>query len=359
MESGFQVLLGPPPYTAAEYLAWSDAFAAEFQTVRTALERPRAQLDYESHDVTDIPVPNWVAMRSLAQTLAQRAQCAILLDQPDLAFAELSFLADLRRVSDARASTLVGAMISAAIVGLYADVVADGLRFGAWNESHLAALQQELEGINLFPALVEAIRSDRAYTVAAWASAFNRRRESSVGLDGEDWQTKLAKTRRGMPRGWVDQNSAHAARLYQVAIEAIDLTNNVVRCANVAGFDRHVREPSFHPYRFLTWTVPPMSAAFRTVAHTQTRLNQARIVCALERYRHAHGEYPETLDALTPRFLRNVPHDVMTGRALKYRVADDAFTLYSVGWNERDDGGNAVFRDDGQPELADGDWVWR
>ena len=41
--------------------------------------------------------------------------------------------------------------------------------------------------------------------------------------------------------------------------------------------------------------------------------NEAQIVCALERYRLAHGEYPGTLDALSPQFIEKIPHDIIGG----------------------------------------------
>ena len=64
---------------------------------------------------------------------------------------------------------------------------------------------------------------------------------------------------------------------------------------------------------------------------------------ALERYRLAHGEYPESLDALAPQFMEKIPHDIINGQPLHYRrTSDGQFVLYSVGWNETDDGGVVV-----------------
>jgi hypothetical protein len=91
----------------------------------------------------------------------------------------------------------------------------------------------------------------------------------------------------------------------------------------------------------------------------QMRVNEAQIACALERYHLAKGEYPEALDALVPQFIEMLPHDIINGEPLKYRrTAEGSFLLYSVGWNETDDGGQAV----AHPELAENlkmrDWVW-
>ena len=76
----------------------------------------------------------------------------------------------------------------------------------------------------------------------------------------------------------------------------------------------------------------------------------------LERYRLANGHFPETLEALAPRLISPLPNDVLTGEPYKYRLRDDGrFVLYSIGWDEKDDGGVAgksLFND------QQGDWVW-
>jgi hypothetical protein len=63
-----------------------------------------------------------------------------------------------------------------------------------------------------------------------------------------------------------------------------------------------------------------------------------------------------------PQFIAAVPHDVIGGKPLKYRREPDGrFILYSVGWNETDDGGVRVFGNGTTPalDLSQGDWVWQ
>jgi hypothetical protein len=94
----------------------------------------------------------------------------------------------------------------------------------------------------------------------------------------------------------------------------------------------------------------------------------ARTAIALERYRFARGEYPESLDALSPQFITKLPHDVINGQPLYYRrdpaspgsgAAGGQFVLYSVGWNETDDGGQVGLTKNGNVDVKTGDWVWR
>jgi hypothetical protein len=87
--------------------------------------------------------------------------------------------------------------------------------------------------------------------------------------------------------------------------------------------------------------------------------NEAQIVCALERYRLAHGEYPESLEVLVPQFIQKLPLDIIGGQPLIYhRTRDGKFLLYSIGWNETDDGGQDVSATSPH-DFTKGDWVWQ
>ena len=72
--------------------------------------------------------------------------------------------------------------------------------------------------------------------------------------------------------------------------------------------------------------------------------NQALLRCAIvalaaERYRIAHGHWPESLTLLVPEFLAKVPLDPYDANPLRYRRLADGVVIYSIGKNEKDDGG--------------------
>jgi hypothetical protein len=73
----------------------------------------------------------------------------------------------------------------------------------------------------------------------------------------------------------------------------------------------------------------------------------SRIAVAVERYRRAHGEaLPTALTDLVPAYLAAIPEDPLTGKPLLYRIAEDAYTIYSVGPNGKDDGGSLLRKPD-------------
>ncbi len=107
--------------------------------------------------------------------------------------------------------------------------------------------------------------------------------------------------------------------------------------------------------------MPNYVKALQKFAYDQTSANEAAVACALERYHLAHGEYPETLDALMPQFIEKLPHDIIGGQPLHFQRTDNGkFLLYSIGWNETDDGGQTSPMDQyGAIDYNRGDWVWK
>ncbi|MCX7010902.1 MAG: hypothetical protein NTY53_27295, partial [Kiritimatiellaeota bacterium] len=121
------------------------------------------------------------------------------------------------------------------------------------------------------------------------------------------------------------------------------------------------------PYHVLeSLLVPAISSVVLKVGVAQTAVQNAMLACALERYRLANGRLPEKLDALVPQFIAAVPRDVIDGQPLRYRLDGNAgFVLYSIGWNQKDDGGVVGLikptSPDAKPRVDDkqGDWIWR
>jgi hypothetical protein len=71
---------------------------------------------------------------------------------------------------------------------------------------------------------------------------------------------------------------------------------------------------------------------------------QALIRCAIvgiatERYRLTHKQWPDSLKSLVPDFLAKVPLDPFDAKPLRYRRLENGVLIYSIGPDEKDDGG--------------------
>ncbi|MDB6125397.1 MAG: hypothetical protein JWQ71_4390 [Pedosphaera sp.] len=370
--NSFHVWINPKSYTvAADYLAWSEQFEPDFELMRAALKRPYARMEGDYGLPFAMPIPNFVGIRLVAQMLGQRAQCHLLLKQPEQALHELTLIHELCHLLEARPTgkpmTLVAAMINVAVRGLYVGVVSDGLQLQAWREPELAAIQNQLGEVNLPPNVLAAFKSSRA----AHCRTFEISTPTELAkLFGERETTNLWRKLKNpvflfctfAPRGWIYQNMASQALQDQKLVEGLDLTNRVVIPHELSRQNQRVEVmySHFSPYTFLARTAQFNTIrATQTLAQNQTMANEALVVCALERYHMEHGQYPKALEALVPQFVEKLPQDIIGGQSLKYRCTDDGkFLLYSIGWNEKDDGGSTNLSKDDPADRNLADWVW-
>jgi hypothetical protein len=358
---------------AAKYLAWSDQFQPDFDLIREALRRPYAVIPGDYSKPYEQPIPNFVTMRTIAQTLAQRAKCFLLLNRPEEALSELTLMHDVCRILEkpptGQPETLVEAMINVAITGLYVATVQEGFRMHEWQVPQLAAIQAQLAEINLPPWLTAAFQAEQAATCHA-AELVQPSQISMIGLASAKrtiWKKIMDLPNHAIdmaPRGWVYQNMAVCARVIQIQKEnVLDSNQNAIpRRTELAAKEIAKSLDNHHSpfYLLARIAVPNFTKAMQSCAFNQTLVNEAQIACALERYHLAHGEYPETLEALAPQFIETIPHDIIGGQPLHYRrAADGKFLLYSIGWNETDDGGKVVLTKTGRVDTEKGDWVWQ
>jgi hypothetical protein len=362
----FHVWLKNSVYSASEYLTLSQSAVPDLDLLRKALEHPYARMDGDYQRPFESPIPNFVRFRTVAQMLSQRAQCYVLLGQSEAAWHELALVRDMCRMLEAKPGsncpTLVQAMIDVAITGLYTSIIQDGLRLHTWREPELAAMQKQLADVNLPPLVRASFNAARA-AVRRRFETYSRVELKELFAFGPRLPGHLERFKDPTflfltfaPRGWLYQNMCVGAIRGQLAIQSLDVPDNRVLPRNADNINQQMQTAFSHftPYTFVGASIMPHFAKpIRVMARNQTLANEAFIACGLERYRLAHGQYPETLEALMPQFAAMLPHDIIGGQPLKYhRTADGRFVLYSVGWDGKDDGGVAG------KSIEEGDWVW-
>jgi hypothetical protein len=96
----------------------------------------------------------------------------------------------------------------------------------------------------------------------------------------------------------------------------------------------HAAESSFPAFY-------PQSCCYANSAY-QTGLDVMEVVLAIELYRHAHGAYPESLDALAPEFLPQMPISRWAG-PFYYRRAEPDYWLALRG--QGDDPARLIYSD--------------
>jgi len=343
---------------ARAYLAWSDGLRPQFDLIREALKRPYSRMDGDYSQTLVLPFPNFIAIREVARVLAQRSHCYLIVHEPEKAVAELALMHNLSHLLDAKPTgkpmTLVAAMINVAVVGLHADVIGKGFQTHAWQEAQLVELQRQLSDVHAMIPVATSFESEPAASSRAMRTVSMKDIVNAFGSQ--------ANLFRVAPRGWILQNIANETQFFWAPAEVFNIQSGSVSLRLIKDNQRRLEEFISHksPFRILAaMTIPNFSKTVLTTAHNQNTANEALLACALERYRLANGSYPDSLESLAPKFLDKIPQDVINGGPLQYHRADGSYILYSIGWNEKDDGGTAASTSDNRPDLDNGDWVWQ
>jgi hypothetical protein len=255
---------------------------------------------------------------------------------------------------------LISHLVRIAIVAIDLQPIWEGLAEHRWSDEQLVALDIELGKLDFLADYEFILRGERAFAIAS----FENRRRTREMIVGQEDGSVITNSLRFMPSAYFLQNELACAQMNQQWIlPLVDTNSRIVSPAALRRAENsvHAELKHYSPYNVQALMLyPAIGRAVEKFAAIQSSINLARIACALERYHLAHGEYPETLAALAPQFIEKLPHDIINGQPLHYRRTDDGrFLLYSVGWNETDDGGQVAPIKDGRTDMENGDWVWQ
>jgi hypothetical protein len=361
-----------PQSPAEDVLVALSKYDSAIEELRAASQLPgsRFPLNYDSESPSAILLPHLAALKKCSQTLQLRSLAELQNGQPEKALADVKLA--LQLTDKIRTEPfLISHLVRIAIVNLTLQPVWEGLAEHRWSEEQLVALDAELAKLD-FPADYKLSMRGEMGCQGGEIDRLRRHPEQMQDLggmsDGEGGvMNQLLPGKfaaRLIPTGWFYQNQFRCARMmvdYWLPVADVNQGTFSPALARRGNAALTAETKTAGPFNVLErLMLPGLGAGARRFAYAQSSVNLARTAIALERYRLAHGEYPETLDVLAPQFIDKLPHDVINGQPLHYRrTSDGQFVLYSVGWNETDDGGEVGLRKDGNVDTSTGDWVWR
>ena len=348
----------------------------ELDQLRAASDRPYARYPvvYDLDNPWGILLPHLGNIKRTVQRLQLRACAELAAGRTDDALADVKlmlYLADSAKTEP----FLISYLVRLACVHIALQPVWEGLAEHAWSDAQLQELQVWFQQYDFVADMKRPLDSERAagiltgdllargkYNLDILTTDPKQSGSASVNLLG--WIA---------PRGWYHLEQLNDVRLFQLQFEgAFDSGQKRVFPRQIASNVKALA-PAFANNHWITrnWVtvicirhqlmarvlLPALYKIPLRAAAAQTAVDEAAIACALERYRLANEQYPDTLAVLVPRSISQLPDDVISGEPYKYhRTADGQFALYSVGWNETDDGGvpgKTLF------DEKDGDWVWQ
>jgi len=350
------------------------------EELRSASRRPhsRFNLRYDTDDPGTVVLPHYVLLKQVCQVLQLRASAELALGQTEPAFEDINLIF---RVTDAIWDEPFPLAHLVRVTELQSGLqpLEEGLARHQWSAPQLRAFEARLRQFDFLADGWQALEGERVLfggtfidyvrrSPHRWELLANLADLTGEGRDARySWQSALLGA---APRGWYYLEKVNYSRAFEdYLLSSINVPGRQVSPEACRRFDEHLSAMVSHPapmvvlrhqffcgFLLLAISRTPLKFAFG-----QTGADAAALACALERYRLAHGQFPPVLEALVPEIVSQLPHDIINGQPLKYRLTPDGqYLLYSVGWNETDEGGVVGLTKSGEGvDPKTGDWVWR
>ena len=334
----------------AEAVAWVAENAEAIEKGRTASRCANCWFQHTRDETGSVDLPHLKDMRRLTKLFYWRALAA--LDERDLATLMDSLeVAERMARHTSETPALIPQLVSVAILAVPQYIILEPY---TWEE--LAPADRRAYAARVQPCLTEppsladAIRFDRdaviwwfPRTTDPMFVSMPRFLASPERLAGE-FQRSLGPT---------------LELAAQPLDQQLDRTSPLRRRV-----DALKNEPPFalnFPRVFANMLTPSLTIALDIRARVIARQRGNHTVIELFAIRDQTGQFPVTLDAIDGDF----KIDPFSGQPFVYRLTDDGFTLYSVGYDRDDDGGahhrrfgdRRGTRDDPDPP-PDGDYVF-
>ena len=343
----------------------------ELDQLRAASDRPytRYPVVYDLDNPWGILLPHLGNIKRTVQRLQLRTCAELAAGRSDEAFADVKlmlYLADSAKDEP----FLISYLVRMVCVQLAVQPVWEGLSEHAWSDAQLQELQALFQQYDFFPQMEQSLASERAAAIlTAELLARGKYHLNDLTDDPSHSGSALANLAgRMVPHGWYYLEQLHYCQLFQLQLNgAFDVEKRQVFPRQIESNTNALEQAFAGRNSFTTICtrhqllavimLPSLYRIPMRAAAAQTAVDEAAIACALERYRLANGQFPDNLDMLVPKFIFQLPNDVISGGPYKYyRTNDGRFLLYSVGWNQTNDGGapGQTLFDDRQ-----GDWVWQ
>ncbi len=212
------------------------------------------------------------------------------------------------------------------------------LAHGELPEPLLAELQRLLESEAQHPLALISWRGDRAAVDKLFEDVRAGRAAPASLLDAGDSKLAVLYTMRT-----IRENQARLLEMYNRVVELTKLPVEQQGPAFAAEANLLSKEWSDANILERVYTLPFREHASPNAGHRQlahhTSASLAILALASERFRLAHGRWPNSAAELVPAYLSALPCDPYTGAPLHFKPNQERLILYSNGYDAKDDGG--------------------
>jgi hypothetical protein len=344
---------------------------AQLVRLRRALASPVLDNEVDLGRGSKLDFKHVLPAKRAAQWLGSAAQLALREGRTADAADNLVSQIQLARLL-ARDQLLISELVRIAVAAIARTQTWEALAAEGWTDEDLAKIQSAWEATTFVDSMERSLQGERVFGLATYtlmrksneetyavllgmSEFLDAPDESAIGrlvqaMGAENFAKFVKKEiycrvwrfawlaqceRRSLAQGEeLIQITRAAAQNKSLGQTAPDLDRLAERCKN-NGFYDELRFPG--PSSALI-----LSRATGRAMRAETERSLTLCAIALKRYRLRHGSVPESLERLIPELLPAVPVDYMDGKPVRYKPdKTGGFTLYSIGADGRDDGGDA------------------
>lgn len=361
--------------TWADVERWTAEHAADLDLLRAALELPlrRPTLDWQMG--SKMTLPHLARYKSAIVALSISASEMARRGDLEAAANELHNLTVLEKDLETD-PLLIGHLVRVACSSIANSRLWSIAQARDWTEPQLARLQQALPTSNLAAGMVRGLEGERAMVLLELrrlspSDLAELQNNLSIfgpgsptpGLQAPETFDQAVDLAKGLTEnlargigakvilplwhyGWGDQAVTHYLqcldRLLLVQRDAVRHHSLAeARSLDLSAFYDPPTLTGKLRRNFAAMLVPALERGVANALRTDTERDLHLTGIALQRFRLRHGRLPASLDELVPDFLPGIPVDTMDGHPLRYRRdSDDTFTLWSIGEDLQDNGGD-------------------
>jgi hypothetical protein len=114
-----------------------------------------------------------------------------------------------------------------------------------------------------------------------------------------------------------------------------------------------IKDANLTPSRGASGLISAVAPLTRLIAETLIATECTETAVAIERYRRQEKILPDTLEDMHPRYIKSIPLDPFTGRAILYFHDEKSYTVYSAA-NIFADDVNSIMLTPDHPATLDG-----
>ena len=319
-------------------------YAPQFKEWSEWRSRPHCQFPMPL-DASGWPrMPNYAIFSSAYQMFTLRMHAHLAIGDSAAALADFQDALQSYRAFE-HASSLVGSVLRMGMLAVVCSQLGESLAQPKWGDAELQQIQQTLAAVKVWRDYKQGFDAERVLSNSMYdrlaQSVAERKKLSPMMLFPATASWKNAAfaliPSRVFRENQLLQNQYLDEQLARVSADEHQFDPDRPAPSNPKNLNGYLDEFYFY---FIKLSANGLSDVSNQTVSLQTRLGQTQLAVALERFRLAHGAFPEKLAELVPDFIAELPLDKYSHQPLTYRRQDGGtILLYGVDKNRKDDGG--------------------